>query len=98
MRRFLFGVSVLCVGVSPASADQISGKWIMSNGNTIVITGNTWRGAGYAGRDYNFHSGKITRTGPTTFKFHDVNNMTRDCIVNASRVRCTPMGASWRRE
>jgi len=97
MRRFLFGVSVLCVGVSPASADQISGKWIFGNGNRIVITGDTWRGAGYAGRDYNFYSGKITRTSPTTFKFHDVNGVTRDCVLSNARVKCTPFGSTWRR-
>jgi hypothetical protein len=82
---------------SAAFADQISGKWIMSNGNALLISGNSWSGMGYAGRNYAAHSGSITRTSPTTFKFHDVNGVTRDCRVSKNRVTCTPMGASWRR-
>jgi hypothetical protein len=93
-------IVIVCLAVSaagPALADQISGKWVLGNGNKLVISGNTWSGVGYAGRDHRAHSGAITRTSPTTFKFHDVNGLTRDCVVSGSRVKCTPFGSTWRR-
>lgn len=91
------GLALLVLSSGSALADQISGKWTMSNGNKLIIVGNTWKGSGYAGRNYNSFEGTITRTSPSTFKFNDVNGMTRECKVAKNRVTCSPFGASWRR-